>query len=250
MEEPKVEDDRIPVLKMEDLYSENNSIPSKQSPTFDTPIISAVSLPPGYWAQMAKGCDLRFGRRAIRTPGTLLYSMRDLPARREPTLRAPNRHKRIWPMNGRDLFELINQKPQNTEALYAQVVADEVLEGQAACTNCLAGDGLYTVCVRVPGQYHCANCHHGRQQGRCSLRPATSSGVKENNPERERNSPLQGTERVGQDTEARNIEIAEKIGNLILAEEKELMRLQDMIAKKEDLIQTLKAINESLGVSP
>lgn len=138
-------------------------------------------------------------------------------------------------MNGRDLFELINQKPQNTEALYAQVVADKVLEGQAECTNCLAGDGLYTVCVRVPGQYHCENCHHGRQQGRCSLRPATSLGAGENNPEGEGNSPLQGTERVSKATEAGNIEIAEKIGNLLLAEEKELAQ---RVAKKEDLIQT------------
>ncbi|KAJ5142221.1 hypothetical protein N7526_003216 [Penicillium atrosanguineum] len=249
MEEPKVEDDRIPILKMEDQNFENHSIPSKQSPTFDTPIVSAVSLPPGYWAHMAKEREYRFGRRAIRTPGTLLYSMRDLPSRREPILRAPNSRKRIWPMNGRDLIELINQKPHNTEALYAQVVADKALEGQAACTNCLAGDGLYPVCVRVSGQYHCANCHHGRQQDRCSLRPATSLGAGENNPEGEGNSPLQGTERASKSIEAGNIDIAEKIGNLLLLEEKELARLHDMVAKKEDLIQTLKAIQESLSVS-
>lgn len=152
-------------------------------------------------------------------------------------------------MNGREFLELINHKPHNTEAFYAQVVADNVLEGQVACTNCLAGDGLYTVCVRVPGQYHCANYHHGRQQDRCSLRPTTSTGAGENNPEGEGNSPLQGTERLSKAIEAGNIEIAEKIGNLLLAEEKELARLHDMVAKKEDLIQTLKAIQESLRVS-
>lgn len=145
-------------------------------------------------------------------------------------------------MSGRDFVELINQKPHNTEAFYAQVVAYEALEGEAACTNCFAGDGLYTVCFRLPGQHHCANCHHGRQQGRCSLRPATSLGAGEN-------PPLQGTERVSEATEAGNREIAKKIGDLLQEEEKELARLHDMIAKKEDLIQTLKAIQKSLGVS-
>ena len=61
MEEPKVEDDRIPILKMEDQNFENHSLPSKQSPTFDTPIVNAVRFPPGYWAHMAKECDLRLG---------------------------------------------------------------------------------------------------------------------------------------------------------------------------------------------
>lgn len=66
---------------------------------------------------------------------------------------------------------------------------------------------------------------------------------------RGKNPPLQGTERVSEATEAGNREIAKKIGDLLQEEEKELARLHDMIAKKEDLIQTLKAIQKSLGVS-
>lgn len=145
-------------------------------------IISDAVLQPGYWAGIAKRPPFPRSRRQFQKPGTLLYSMKALPALREPTLRVSHTDKPNWPPTGSNLGFLVNQKIQNIEALLAQVVSPDVFEGDAACSNCRTGDGLYTVCVRVPGQNQCANCHHGRQGSRCSFQQLMDSTTETTSP--------------------------------------------------------------------
>ncbi|PMD26943.1 hypothetical protein NA56DRAFT_641570 [Hyaloscypha hepaticicola] len=84
-----------------------------------------------------------------------------LPPRRRPVLRA-----------GRTTNPT---RPSNLEAELGQIV------GQARnlrpCIYCTRGQGVWTVCVVVPGFFRgsCANCYYGSEGTRCSLRSATAA---------------------------------------------------------------------------
>jgi hypothetical protein len=91
--------------------------------------------------------------------------MKSLPAKREPVLR----ETRYQYLHGDKFVSLIRQRIYNLEAIYAQVTSEEVFMGDEQCDHCARESGLYTECVGVPGERHCANCHHGSQYQRCSF---------------------------------------------------------------------------------
>lgn len=118
----------------------------------------------GFWAERALLCPWPRGRRQIKTNGTVLHQLSQLPIRREPMIRPGKTISAV------DFDLQLRHRKENIEALLAQAVGEKAAE---ECTACGRGNGKFSGCVIVPtvqsSMRSCANCHWGRQGIRCSL---------------------------------------------------------------------------------
>lgn len=117
-----------------------------------------ADIPPGYWAKLAKKCVWRW--RAVKRPGTSLFTLAALPSCREPVLKQGHGGQTAGLQNGLEFSNSVAVKKDIAEALLAHVV------GQLAtdpCIHCRAGDGRFAACVIVAGVHGampaCTNCH-------------------------------------------------------------------------------------------
>ncbi|KAJ6017253.1 hypothetical protein N7451_000632 [Penicillium sp. IBT 35674x] len=164
----------------------------------------------------------------------MLYRLKDMPSRREPVLRTTKTRY----SDGASFFNLIKSKVNNIEAIYCQVVSDEILEGEEMCVHCAKELGLYAFCVKVPGEVHCANCHHGGQSKRCSFN---------NTPTMPSNAGSQLT----QQPTPKSVELSiQKLNTMIGIQEDELCKLNNMVEQKLVHIKELKELRKSLASGP
>lgn len=201
---------------------------------YEAPLLGVVNIPPKFWARLAKNCDFPLARRLILTPGTMLYRLKDLPPIREPVLRTDKTRY----SNGTTFFNLIKSKVNNIEAIYCQTTSDEILEGDKMCTHCAKELGLYAFCVRVPGEVHCANCHHGGQSKRCSFNDKTIM------------LPSAACQSVQQPTQTSVELFIQNLDSIIVSQEEELLKLKDMVEQKLKLIKDLREIRNNLASGP
>ncbi|KAJ5532988.1 hypothetical protein N7494_009540 [Penicillium frequentans] len=201
---------------------------------YEAPLIGFVNEPPRFWAQLVKKCDFPLARGVIQTPGTMLYRLKDMPSRREPVLRTTKTQY----SDGASFFNLIKSKVKNIEAIYCQVISEEILEGEKMCTHCAKELGLYAFCVRVPGEIHCANCHHGGQSKRCSFNNAPTM-------------PLSAGSQSTQQSTSTGVELSiQKLDTMIGSQEEELSKLRSMVEQKLGHIKELKELRQSLAGGP
>lgn len=129
---------------------------------------------PGFWAELplSNPWPWRRGTRAIQDSETRIFKLRARPLRREPGFR---RH-----CTGMSLFERLNQKICNIEAMMIQSTGDENV-GVARCDSCRKGHGLFRSCIQVSDvTTACGNCHWDWQMKRCQFStPDTFEGAQE-----------------------------------------------------------------------
>lgn len=140
--------------------------------SYPSPLVGSDGDKPAFWAEKSREADWGCGSRLRARPESLLYSLHQLPLRREPATRNPK--------DGLRFSATISSRVSNVEALHAQVVGTKMPLGYE-CFCCQAGQGPFVSCVRVTGLMDlmpaCANCHWGEQGHRCHFPALTDAAT-------------------------------------------------------------------------